>query len=38
MTVEDALGVANVAMANQVEAGSDRRFAHSWRCYGMFRR
>jgi hypothetical protein len=28
VTVEDALGVADVAVANQVEAGGNRGLAH----------
>ena len=35
VTVEDAVRVADVAVANQVETGRDRGFAHSRRCYGM---
>ncbi len=35
VTVEDTLGVADVAVANQVEAGRNRGLAHSRRCYGM---
>ena len=34
VAVEDTIGISDIAVANQVEAGRGRGFAHSWRCYG----